>query len=105
MPEYGSESQTLCIYACICIWKACKKCLLMKLDVMKIIEVNLIVVLIFYSFNNVLSVLEFTKYLCEWIGLLSDYHNMDKTTTLSHYRHFAEQDRSSWRLQDRVITI
>ena len=47
----------------------------MKIDVMKIIEVDLIVVSIFYSFNNVLSVLEFIKYLCEWIGLLSDYHN------------------------------
>ena len=51
----------------------------MKIDVMKIIEGDLIVVSIFYSFNNVLSVLEFTKYLCEWIGLLSDYHNMEQT--------------------------
>ena len=50
----------------------------MKLNVMKIIEVDLIVVLIFYSFNNVLSVLEFIKYLCEWIGLLSNYHNRFK---------------------------
>ena len=52
----------------------------MKLDVMNIIEVDLIVVLIFYSFNNVLSVLEFIKYLCEWIGLLSDYHNIAHTS-------------------------
>ena len=54
-----------------------EKCLLMKLEVMKIIEVNLIVVLIFYSFSHVLSVLEFIKYLCEWIGLLSNYHNIE----------------------------
>ena len=52
MPEYSSKSQTLCIYACICICEACKKCLLMKINVMKIIEVDLIVVLIFYSFKQ-----------------------------------------------------
>ena len=53
MPEYGSEPRTLHIYACICICKACKKCLSMELDVMKVIEVDLIVVWIFYSFNSV----------------------------------------------------
>ena len=44
MPEYSSEPRTLCIYACICIYKACEKCLSMELDVMKVIEVDLIVV-------------------------------------------------------------
>ena len=53
MPEYDSESQTLCIYACICICEACERCLLMELGVMKIIGVDLIVVLIFYSFKDV----------------------------------------------------
>ena len=53
MPEYGSEPQTLHIYACICICKACEKYLLMELDVMKVIEVDLTVVWILYSFNSV----------------------------------------------------
>ena len=53
MPEYDSKSRTLHIYACICICEACEKCLLMEFGVMKIIEVNFIVVLIFYSFKDV----------------------------------------------------
>ena len=53
---------------------------------MNIIEVDLIVVLIFYSFNNVLSVLEFIKYLCEWIGLLSDYHNRTEYKFMSQLK-------------------
>ena len=53
MPEYSSESQTLCIYACVCICETCERCLLMELNVMKIIEVDFIVVWIFYSFNDV----------------------------------------------------
>ena len=44
MPEYGSKPQTLHIYACICICKACEKCLSIELDVTKVIEVDLIVV-------------------------------------------------------------
>ena len=40
----GSEPQTLHTYACICICKACDKCLLVKLEVMKVIEIDLIVV-------------------------------------------------------------
>ena len=44
MSEYGSESQTLCIYACVCICEACERCLLMELSVMKIVEVDFVVV-------------------------------------------------------------
>ena len=44
MPEYSSESQTLHIYVCVCICYACERCLSMELSVMKIIEVDLIVV-------------------------------------------------------------
>ena len=44
MPEYGSEPQTLHIYASICTDSACEKCLSMELDVMKVIEAELIVV-------------------------------------------------------------
>ena len=44
MPEYGSESCTLNIYVCVCICEACERCLLMKLSVIKIIEVDFIVV-------------------------------------------------------------
>ena len=76
MPEYGSELQTLRIYACVCICEACERCLLMELSVMKIVEVDFVVVWIFYSFDNVLSVLEFINCLWELIGLLSNYHNM-----------------------------
>ena len=61
MPEYGSESQTLHIYACVCICEACERCLLMELDVMKVIEVDLIIILIFYSFKMFLLVLDFIK--------------------------------------------
>ena len=53
MPEYGSESQTLHIYACVCICEACERCLSMELSAMKIIEVDSVVVWIFYSFNDV----------------------------------------------------
>ena len=53
MPEYGSESQTLHLCACICICEACERCLLIELSVMKIIEVDFVVPGIFYSFNDV----------------------------------------------------
>ena len=53
MPEYSSKPWTLRIYACICTCRACEKCLLMELDVMKVIEADLIVVWIFCSFNDV----------------------------------------------------
>ena len=53
MPECGSKSRTLCVYVSICICEACKRCLSMALDEMKVIGVGFIVILIFYSFNNV----------------------------------------------------
>ena len=40
----SSKLRTLHIYACICICEACERCLLMELSVMKIIEVNFVVV-------------------------------------------------------------
>ena len=76
MSEYNSKLWTLHIYACICICEACERCLLMEFGVMKIIEVDLIVVLIFYSFKDVFVSSWFYKmFLCEWIGLLNNYHN------------------------------
>ena len=53
MPEYGSESRTPHTYACICICEACERCLSMALGVVKVIGIDFIVVLVFYSFNNV----------------------------------------------------
>ena len=47
----------------------------MVLGVMRIIGIDFVIVLIFYSFNNVLWVLEFIEYLWGLIGLLSNYHN------------------------------
>ena len=44
MPEYDSKSRTLHIYACICICEACERCLSMVFDVMKIIEVDFVIV-------------------------------------------------------------
>ena len=44
MPEYGSKLRTLHIYACVGICKICERCLLMELNVMKIIEVDFVVV-------------------------------------------------------------
>ena len=77
MPEYGSESRTLCIYVCICICEACERCLSKALGVMKVIGIDFVVVLIFYSFNNAfVSCWVYKIFVCEWIGLLSDYHNM-----------------------------
>ena len=43
MPEYGSKSRTLHIYACVCICEECERCLLIVLSVMKIVEVDFIV--------------------------------------------------------------
>ena len=43
-PEYGSKLRTLHVYACICIFEACERCLLMEFSVMKIIEVDFVVV-------------------------------------------------------------
>ena len=53
MPEYGSKSRSPYIYACICICEACKRCLSMALSVMKVIGIDFVVVLVFYSFKNV----------------------------------------------------
>ena len=53
MPEYGSESWTSCIYACVCICEAWERCLLIALSVMKVIEVDFVVVWIFCSFKDV----------------------------------------------------
>ena len=53
MPIYNSELRTLHIYACVCICEACERCFLIELSVMKIIEINFIVVWIFYSFNDI----------------------------------------------------
>ena len=44
MPEYGSELGTLHVYACICICEACEGCLLMALGVMKMVEVDFVVI-------------------------------------------------------------
>ena len=38
---------------CVCIWMACEGCLLMAFSVMKLIGIDFVIVLIFYSFNNV----------------------------------------------------
>ena len=53
MSEYSSALQTLHVYVSICICEACKRSLSMELGVMKLIGIDFIVVLIFYSFNNV----------------------------------------------------
>ena len=53
MPEYSSKSQTPHIYAYICSCEACERCLSMALGVMKVIGIDFVGVLIFYSFNNV----------------------------------------------------
>ena len=76
MPEYGSESWTLHVYVSICICEACKRCLSMALSVMKVIGIDLVVVLIFYSFNNVfVSSCVYKMFMgIDW--LLSNYHNM-----------------------------
>ena len=70
MPECGSESWTLHIYACVCICETCERCLLMELSVMKIVEVDFVVVWIFCSFNDVF--VSSWVYKCLWglIGLL-----------------------------------
>ena len=47
----------------------------MAFSLMKLIGIDFVVVLIFYSFNNILLVLEFVEYLWGLIGLLSNYHN------------------------------
>ena len=75
MPEYGSEPRTLHIYVCVCIYYACERCLSMELSVMKIVEVDLIVVWIFYSFNSVFVSSYIYKMFWKLIGLLSSYHN------------------------------
>ena len=76
MPEYGSELRTLHLYVCICICEACKRYLSMQLSVMKIIGVDVVVVWIFCSFNDVfISFYIFLECFQKLIGLLSDYHN------------------------------
>ena len=53
----------------------------MALGVMKVIGIDFVVVLIFYSFNNVfVSCWVYKIFVCEWIGLLSNYHNKYKTS-------------------------
>ena len=71
MPEYGSESQTLCVYACICIWMACEWYWSMVFSEMKLIGADFFVVWIFYSFNNVLLVLKFIECLWGLFGCLA----------------------------------
>ena len=68
----------------------------MALGVMKVIGIDFVVVLIFYSFNNLLSVLEFIKYLCEWIRLLSNYHNTTNVVCLHPSSH--QETRCIWML-------
>ena len=51
----------------------------MELSVMKIIEVDFVVIWIFYSFNDVFVSSWIYKCLWELIGLLSNYHNKHKT--------------------------
>ena len=75
MPEYGSKWRILHIYVCVCICEECKRCLLIVLSVMKIIEVNFIVPWIFYSFNDVFVSSYSFKMFWDLIGLLSNYHN------------------------------
>ena len=53
MPEYSSASRALHVYVSICICEACKRCLSMEFGVIKLIGIDSIVVLIFYSFNDV----------------------------------------------------
>ena len=38
---------------CVCICEACERCLSMEFGVTKLIGIDFVVVLIFYSFNNV----------------------------------------------------
>ena len=83
MPEYGSESWTLCLYVCICICDACKRYLSMELSVMKIIGVDFIVVWIFCSFNDVFISSYSFKMFWKLIGLLNNYHN--RLLTLHHF--------------------
>ena len=75
MPEYGSESWTLCLCVCICICEACERYLSMELSVMKIIGVDFIVVWIFCSFNDIFISSYTFKMFWKLIGLLSNYHN------------------------------
>ena len=83
MPEYSSKPRTLHIYACVCICYACKRCLSMELSVMKIVEVDLIVVWIFYSFDSVFVSSYIYKMFWKLIGLLSSYHNRAVVLLLS----------------------
>ena len=53
MPEYGSTLQTLHVCVSIFICEACERCLSMEFGVMKVIGIDFIVVLIFYSLNDV----------------------------------------------------
>ena len=74
-----SESQTLRIYACVCICEACERRLLMELGVIKVIEVDLIIVLIFYSFKMFLLVLDFIK--CSYVNGCLEIITKGHTTT------------------------
>ena len=49
------------MYVSICIYKACERCLSMALGVMKVIGIDFVVILIFYSMF--LLLLEFIEYL------------------------------------------
>ena len=75
MPEYGFELWTLHIYVCVCICEACERCLSMELSTMKTIEVDFVVIWIFYSFNDVFVSSWVYKMFMGLIELLSDYHN------------------------------
>ena len=66
----------------------------MELGVMKVIEVDLIIVLIFYSFK---------MFLCEWIGLLSDYHN--KYDIILPDKSKAKECPTTLRKEDQGMTL
>ena len=101
MPEYGSESQTLHIYACVCICEACERYLSMELSVMKIIGVDFIVVWIFCSFNDVFISSYTFKMFLKLIGLLSNYHNRSHNSPKE-----LEPDIYQWcSLNDRSVIV
>ena len=99
MPEYSSESWTLCLYVCICICEACKRYLSMELSVMKIIGVDFIAVWIFCSFNDVFISSYTFKIFWKLIGLLSNYHNSFVAAGTYHpamVYHLIFQASSEW---------
>ena len=49
------------MHVCVCICTTCERCLMMVLEVVECIGMNLVVVLIFYSFMMFLLVLSYIK--------------------------------------------